>query len=208
MAEPGSEFLRPFAWPVGPIGGSGKIRGEPLSITFGSVRFCASSGGTIAHWTLTPDFPPSPRTFSGACTGPDLGFRLSSLLRGRILHLIRGGSVFNAILREASGRAGSTPRPQPRGATRRACPSMASMVRIAPKGRVDAALQRPPLSSPFHEQACAVHGRDCPPGEGKKYHDRGRRRRRRPGTAFGRSSVLLVHAALRCASSARLPSAR
>ena len=53
----------------------------------------------------------------------------------------------------------------------------------------------------------AVHGRDCLPGEGKK-RDRGKHGRRRPGTAFGRARMQRAHAALRCASSARLPSDR
>ncbi len=41
----------------------------------------------------------------------------------------------------------------------KACPNMA---KTAPTGRVDAALQRPPLSGPWHEQACGVHGKVCP----------------------------------------------
>ena len=61
--------------------------------------------------------------------------------------------------------ASQPPRPEPRGATHKACPKMA---RTAPTGRVDAALQRPLLSGPWHEQACVVHGKDCPSGEGKE----------------------------------------
>ncbi len=61
---------------------------------------------------------------------------------------------------EASGRAGSTPRPQPCGATRRAFPSMA---RTAPKGWVDALslaqIERCPASHAFLSTAGAPSAR-------------------------------------------------